>query len=139
MSQIGFIIVGVGMQGVLGHHNALAVRGSILHLLNHSLIKLVLFMVAAIIFMNIGKFKLNDVKGFGRKKPALMFAAGFAILGVIGVPLWNGYVSKTLIHESIVEYIEMVHGTGWAYGFKAIEVLFIIAGGMTFKDIAVIV
>ena len=131
MSQIGFIIVGVGMQGVLGHHNALAVRGSILHLLNHSLIKLTLFMVAAVIFMNLGKFKLNDIKGFGRKKPALMFAAGFAILGVIGVPLWNGYVSKTLIHESMVEFIEMSHGTGWAYGFKSLEILFIIAGGMT--------
>ena len=131
MSQIGFIITGIGMQGVLGHHNALAVRGSILHLLNHSLIKLTLFMVVAVIFMNIGKLKLNDVKGFGRKKPALMFAAGFAILGVIGVPLWNGYVSKTLIHESMVEFVEMSHGTGWAYGFKSLEVLFIIAGGMT--------
>lgn len=131
MSQIGFIIVGVGMQAVLGHHNALAVRGSILHLTNHSLIKLALFMVAAVIFMNLKSFNLNDIRGFGRKKPALMFTAGFAILGVIGVPLWNGYVSKTLIHESIVEYIEIAEHTGWAYGFKAIEVLFIIAGGMT--------
>ena len=131
MSQIGFIIVGIGMQAVLGHHNALAVRGSILHMMNHSLIKLALFMVAAVIFMNVKSFNLNDIRGFGRKKPALMFTAGFAILGVIGVPLWNGYVSKTLIHESIVEYIEMAEHTGWAAGFKSIEVLFIIAGGMT--------
>ena len=67
-------------------------------------------MVAAVIFMNLGKLKLNDVKGFGRKKPALMFALGFAILGVIGVPFWNGYVSKTLIHESMVEFMEMSQG-----------------------------
>ena len=25
-------------------------------------------------------------------------------LGIGGVPLWNGYTSKTLLHESIVEY-----------------------------------
>ena len=131
MSQIGFIIVGIGMQAVLGEHNALAVRGSILHLLNHSLIKLALFMVAAVIFVNVRSFNLNDVRGYGRKKPALMFTAGFAILGVIGVPLWNGYVSKTLIHESMLEYIEMAEHTGWAAGFKSMEILFIIAGGMT--------
>ena len=25
-------------------------------------------------------------------------------LGIGGMPLWNGYTSKTLLHESIVEY-----------------------------------
>src|SRR5699024_5013413 len=42
MSQIGFILVGVAMQGFLGHENALAAWGTVLHMLNHSLIKLVL-------------------------------------------------------------------------------------------------
>ena len=46
MSQIGFILVGVAMQGFLGHENALAAWGTVLHMLNHSLIKLVLFVAA---------------------------------------------------------------------------------------------
>jgi multiple sugar transport system permease protein len=46
MSQIGFILVGTGMTELLGEENALAVRGTILHMVNHSLIKLILFMAA---------------------------------------------------------------------------------------------
>ena len=55
VSQIGFILVGIGMQGLLGSENGLAVRGSLLHMVNHSLIKLVLFMAAGVVFMNIHK------------------------------------------------------------------------------------
>ena len=43
ISQIGFILVGTAMMCLLGEHNALAVDGTILHILNHSLIKMVLF------------------------------------------------------------------------------------------------
>ena len=43
MSQIGFILVGTAMQGFLNGENALAAWGTVLHMLNHSLIKLVLF------------------------------------------------------------------------------------------------
>ena len=32
MSQIGFILVGVGMSGLLGHEGALALRGTVLHI-----------------------------------------------------------------------------------------------------------
>ena len=46
VSQIGFILVGVGMSGLMGAENLIAVRGSLLHMVNHSLIKLTLFMAA---------------------------------------------------------------------------------------------
>ena len=52
MSQIGFIIIAIGMQGLLGEHNALAASGTLLHFLNHSLFKLLLFLGAGVIFMN---------------------------------------------------------------------------------------
>ena len=71
VSQIGFILVGIGMQCLLGEENALAVWGTELHMLNHSLIKLVLFMAAGAIYMNIHKLDLNDIRGFGRGKPLL--------------------------------------------------------------------
>ena len=51
MSQIGFILVGVAMQGLLSGENALAAWGTILHMLNHSLIKLVLFVAAGVVYM----------------------------------------------------------------------------------------
>ena len=132
MSQIGFILTGAGMQGLLGHHNALAVRGTLLHMVNHSLIKVVLFMAAGAIFMNLHKLDLNEIRGFGRKKPLLNFIFLMGVLGIIGMPLWNGYISKTLIHESIVEYIWMFEDyTVWARFFQIVEAIFLFSGGLT--------
>lgn len=136
VSQIGFILVGVGMSGLLGAENASAVRGSLLHMVNHSLLKLVLFMAAGVVFMNVHKLNLNDVRGFGRKKPLLHFIFLMGVLGISGVPLFNGYVSKTLLHESIVEYLESVR-TGASPGIfdvgsmQGIEWLFLVSGGLT--------
>lgn len=137
VSQIGFILVGVGMQGLLGAENALAVRGTLLHMVNHSMIKLALFMAAGVVYMNLHELNLNKIKGFGRKKPLLNFIFLMGALGIGGMPLWNGYVSKTLLHEAIVEYTELLHEghvSALLYSagaMKAIEWIFIISGGIT--------
>lgn len=136
VSQIGFILVGTGMSGLLGEENALALRGSLLHMVNHSLIKLVLFMAAGVVFMNVHKLDLNDIRGFGRKKPLLNYIFLMGALGIGGVPLWNGYISKTLIHESIVEYMElmrkgMVQGVFSLGSIRGIEWIFLVSGGLT--------
>ena len=132
MSQIGFILVGVGMMALLGHENALAVRGTTLHMVNHSLIKLTLFMVAGVCYMNTHKLHLNDLRGYGRGKPMLMFWYVCGAWSIMGLPLGSGYVSKTLLHESIVEYIhELAHHGANTTIFNTIEWLFLIAGGMT--------
>ena len=137
VSQIGFILVGVGMQGLLGEENVLAVRGTFLHMMNHSLFKLVLFMVAGVIFMNIHKLDLNEIRGFGRKKPLLAVIYLMGALGIGGIPMWSGYISKTLLHESIVEYIhglEAGHFTTSIFlieDVKIFEWIFLISGGLT--------
>ena len=124
MSQIGFILVGVGMQGLLGEENALAVHGTFLHMINHSLIKLVLFMAAGVIFMNTHALNLNEIRGFGRKKPLLKVIFLIGALAIGGIPMFGGYISKTLIHESIVEY-------GGGMLMKAVEYIFLFSGGLT--------
>ena len=132
VSQIGFILVGVGMQCFLGEENALAVRGTFLHMVNHSLIKLLLFNLAGVVYMNIHALDLNTVRGFGRKKPFLMITFLMGALGIGGMPLLNGYVSKTLLHESIVEYIAHLTAHGHsALLFQAIEWIFLFSGGLT--------
>jgi len=137
VSQIGFILIGVSMQCMLGEENALAVRGTLLYMVNHSLFKLVLFLVAGVVFMNIHALDFNVIKGFGRKKPLLKFIYLCAGLGIAGIPLFSGYVSKTLVHEAMVEYMELLH-EGEAIpvlfsagGIKAFEWLFLLSGGMT--------
>lgn len=154
MSQIGFIIVGIGMTGLLraltGESEAgiVAVRGTFLHMVNHSLIKLVLFMAAGVVFMNAHKLDLNDIRGFGRKKPLLHISFLAGALGIGGIPLFNGYISKSLLHEGIVEYMHELHGlegqtaifetTGiWSqvsFGMtemKVVEWIFLLSGGLT--------
>jgi hydrogenase-4 component B len=147
MSQIGFILVGVGMQGLLNDvlYNLvesevaseayeMAVNGTLLHMVNHSIVKLVLFLAAGIVFMNVGSFELNKVKGFGRNKPFLWVVFILAGAGVAGIPLFNGYVSKTLIHESIVEYQSILGALGMgdlASFIKGVEYLFLFSGGLT--------
>ncbi len=137
MSQIGFVTVGIGMQGLLGEENTMAAMGTLLHMVNHSLIKLVLFMAAGVVFMNVHMLNLNEIRGFGRKKPLLHFIFLMGALGIGGIPLWNGYISKTLLHESIVEYTQLLKegvlmpamfGVG---AMKCIEWIFLISGGMT--------
>ena len=132
MSQIGFILTGIAMSCLLGEENALAARGALLYMLNHSLFKLVLFMAAGVVYMNLHKLHLNDVRGFGRGKPLLHFAFLRGAFGLMGVPLFSGYVSKTLIHEGIVEYAEhLAHAGHFALPYNIAEWVYLFSGGLT--------
>ena len=132
VSQIGFILTAIAMQCLLGEENALAVQGTVLHMMNHSLFKLVLFLSAGAVYMKTHQLELNNIRGYGRKKPLLMFVFLSGALGIAGVPLFSGYISKTLIHESIVEYIELLaeHGRSIAV-MKGVEWIFLLSGGLT--------
>lgn len=136
MSQIGFILTGLGMSAILGEENAIAVRGAFLHMLNHSVFKLILFMCAGIVYMNAHTLDLNKLRGFGRKKPLLMLAFLLGAVGISGIPFLSGYVSKTLLHESIVLGHELSEGATFLslpapLLLKIAEWCFLIAGGMT--------
>ena len=126
MSQIGFILTGIGTMGLLGRENALAVSGTLLHMVNHSLFKLVLFMCAGVVFMNTEALELNEIRGFGRKKPLLHLCFLLGAAGIGGIPGLSGYISKTLLHEGIVK-------AAVAYGFllHAAEWIFLFSGGLT--------
>ena len=135
MSQIGFILTGTGMVPLLEaagieEGKVLAISGTMLHMVNHSLIKLTLFMAAGVVVMNLHALTLDDIRGYGRNKPYLKVAFALGALGISGVPLFNGYISKTLLHEGIVEGI---HEAAWNPALlKCIEWVFLISGGLTF-------
>ncbi len=152
MSQLGFILVGVGMEGILKallpaadiavNQNPvfegykMAEQGMLLHMINHSIAKLILFMTAGIIFMNIGSYELNRVRGFGRKKPVLFTVFALAAAGIGGVPLLNGYFSKTMLHESIVLCGKQLAGNVTYASYlgglvNGVEYLFLFSGGLT--------
>ena len=131
VSQIGFILTGVAMQVLLEEHNALAVRGTALHMLNHSLCKLVLFVAAGVVYMNRHELEFGKIRGFGRGKPLFLFVFLMATFGICGLPLWSGYVSKTLLHESIIEGIHLYHGLPLEFPLRLLDAVFFFAGGLT--------
>ncbi len=122
LSQIGFILTGVAVLAVSHGSNVLAARGALIYMVNHSILKLVLFMAAGVIYMNTHKLNLNDIKGFGRKKPLLNIVFLTGVLGISGIPFFNGYVGKTLIHEGMLE-VTSIPGI--------VEILYLFAGGCT--------
>ena len=81
-------------------------------------------MAAGVIYKNIHALDLNEIRGYGRKKPLLKGIFLIGALAISGIPLFAGYVSKTLLHESIVEY-------GGGGLFTAIEWIFLFSGGLT--------
>ena len=129
VSQIGFIIVGASLTLLLKEECTLAAAGTLLYMVNHSMFKLCLFLCAGIIYMKNHSLDLNRLRGRGRNRPFLKMIFLVGALGISGVPLFSGYISKTLIHEGLVEYIHAA-SSGTVF-LKITEWLFLICGGMT--------
>lgn len=134
VSQIGFILVGCGLFCLPWEENWLASNGLQLHMINHALIKTVLFLSAGVFAMNRGTLDLNQLRGAGRKGP-LLLKISFAVAGlsVSGVPLFSGYLSKTLLHEGLVAYTKAAEALENAplLILHSAEWLFLLSGGMT--------
>lgn len=126
LSQIGFITVAVALIGA-GMDTTLAAGGALLHIINHALTKAVLFLTAGILYTKKHSNNLNDLKGSGRGNFILTFSFLIGGLSLAGVPGLAGYISKTLIHEALVENIPL-----WSsYAIFITEKLFLFSGGLT--------
>lgn len=129
LSQIGFILVGLSVL-TLGLDTAYAASGVLLHITNHTLIKLVLFISCGIFYKNYNTTNLNKLQGTGRKNPILAACFIIPAAAISGIPLFGGYISKTLIHEAIVENMHIASASIHSI-LSVVEILFIIAGGFT--------
>ena len=88
VGQIGYIVLGVALA------NKISVSGSLLHILNHALMKGSLFFVVGLIVYKIGKEDISELSGLGKKMPITMGVFTVGALSMIGVPLTVGFVSK---------------------------------------------
>jgi multicomponent Na+:H+ antiporter subunit D len=88
VAQIGYITLGIA----LANQNSLT--GSIVHLLNHAVMKTALFLAMGAIFYRIGSVRIADLAGIGRRMPWTIAAFVLAGLGIIGVPGTAGFISK---------------------------------------------
>lgn len=88
IGQIGYIALGAAIA------NEASMTGSIVHILNHALMKCSLFLVAGAVLYKVGVVHIDDFKGLGKRMPFTMAAFTLAALSMIGVPLTVGFVSK---------------------------------------------
>lgn len=97
ISQIGYILLGVGLVNVIG------MQGGLLHILNHSLMKCALFLVAGAIFYKTGIRNLHQFQGLGKKMPVTTTVFLIAGLSMIGVPGTVGFTSKWYLALGSIE------------------------------------
>ncbi|MDF1542211.1 MAG: proton-conducting transporter membrane subunit [Anaerosomatales bacterium] len=109
VSQMGFILAGIGAAGYLGSHGAMGVAGGLLHVVNHALFKGALFLGIGAVAFRTGELNMYKLGGLWRKMPWTFVFMLIAAAGITGVPLFNGFVSKCLIHHALVEAYEVRH------------------------------
>ncbi len=128
VSQMGYIIIGVGTALLLGLHGVQPVAGVVLHVTNHAVLKVGLFLGAGMLAVHVHQLELKDYAGKSLALPwvRLLFGAGF--LAMSGVPLLNSFTSKSLLFHGLEH---AYYDTGWTVLFWA-EWLFIVGGALTF-------
>ncbi|MBI1876474.1 MAG: Na(+)/H(+) antiporter subunit D [Acidobacteria bacterium] len=97
ISQVGYMVCGVGIG------TTLALNGAAAHAFAHILYKALLFMGAGAVLQVTGLRKLSDMGGLYKTMPrtlALYMVGAFAISAV---PLFSGFVSKSMIVSSAAE------------------------------------
>jgi len=103
ISQIGYIVFGIGIASFLGFEGALGLAGAVYHFLNHALYKSLLFLMAGAIYYRTHELDMRRFGGLWRRMPFTFLFGLIAVLGITGMPFFNGYASKTLLFEGIVE------------------------------------
>ena len=88
VAQIGYMTLGIGLASKTG-----SIAG-MLHLFNHAIIKGGLFLAMACIVFRINSVQLESFAGLGKRMPWTMAAIVLLGLGLIGVPLTAGFISK---------------------------------------------
>ncbi|MDO9535073.1 MAG: complex I subunit 5 family protein [Bacillota bacterium] len=104
ISQVGYIITGLGAGAYLfGAEEAMGYSGAVLHAFNHTLYKTAFFLIVGIIVYKTGELEIKKLGGLGRKMPLLTAFFILCVLAIAGIPGFNGYISKTLIHDALLE------------------------------------
>ncbi len=122
IENIGVILIGLGIAAV-GHAagsnliGMCGMCGALLHIVNHSLFKSMLFLSAGNIYSRMHTTAMNQMGGLAKHMPITAILMLFATVAICALPPLNGFVSELLI------YIGMFNGVSDGH-----EVLYSIGG-----------
>lgn len=97
VAQIGYITLGMGIG------NAVALTGSLSHMVNHGLTKAALFMLAGGIALRAGGTSFAHLHGLARRMPWTAFGLVIGGLSLIGIPGTAGFASKWYLVQGALQ------------------------------------
>ncbi|MFH1996444.1 MAG: proton-conducting transporter membrane subunit [Candidatus Omnitrophota bacterium] len=97
VSQVGYMVLGIGTANPIG------IAGGLFHMLNHAIYKSCLFLSAGAVEKQTGETDLDRMGGLARYMPLTFIACSIAALSISGVPPFNGFVSKWMVYQGVIE------------------------------------
>jgi formate hydrogenlyase subunit 3/multisubunit Na+/H+ antiporter MnhD subunit len=98
VSQVGYMILGFGLGSVIG------VAAGLFHMINHALYKSGLLLTAGCVEYRTGEEDLDELGGLSKAMPITFFAALIFAMSISGVPPLNGFASKWMIYQGIIDF-----------------------------------
>ena len=97
ISQVGYMVLGISTGTAVG------IAGGLFHMLNHAIYKCCLFLCGGAVEEAAGTPQLEKLGGLGKKMPLTFTACLIAALSISGIPLFNGFVSKWMVYQGVIE------------------------------------
>ena len=97
VSQVGYMVLGIGTGIPVG------IAGGLFHMLNHSIYKAGLFLSAGAVEMWAKTDEIDELGGLAGRMPVTFVSFLVAALAIAGVPPLNGFVSKWMVYQGVVE------------------------------------
>jgi formate hydrogenlyase subunit 3/multisubunit Na+/H+ antiporter MnhD subunit len=98
VSQVGYMVLGFGLGSLIG------IAAGLFHMINNALYKGGLFLAAGAVEEQTGKEDLEDLGGLSRAMPLTFFATLVFALSISGIPPFNGFASKWMIYQGIIDF-----------------------------------
>lgn len=90
VSQVGYMVAGIGVG------TAMTLNGAAAHAYAHILYKGLLFMAVGCVLYSAGTARLDQLGGLAARLPWVMLLYMVAALSISGMPVFNGFISKTM-------------------------------------------
>ncbi len=97
ISQVGYMVLGIATGTPVG------IAGGIFHMLNNAIYKSCLFLCGGAVEKATGTADLEKLGGLGKKMSVTFAACMIAALSISGIPPLNGFVSKWMIYQGVIE------------------------------------
>jgi multicomponent Na+:H+ antiporter subunit A len=98
VSQVGYMILGLGLGSPIG------IAAGLFHMINHAMYKSGLLLSAGCIEFRTNKADIDELGGLSRAMPLTFFASLIFAMSISGVPPLNGFASKWMIYQGIIDF-----------------------------------